>query len=490
MASYDKRTYQTWRVKSEHHAGRRTFRKSDEASAYAGELTAAGIKDAKVTTYTSTSWQVRIRSSLVPGPLTKTFRTKREAIEWAQAREGEIATRKFVDYRSADKVTLADLLRKYDTEVLVNANGLPADHPDRSRVRTLCRDPIADLKMSVLQTGDIAAYRNQRMGVSAGQASEVPGESVALQPGDGSSSKQTVVKGSTVIKELELMARVIGLARAEWKLHLPLNPASGVLVKRPKLTEADERDRRLATSVDRQGMVPTRDRRINEDEEFEFDPETQELLSMTQTEQQLLLRALRYPEWFRPRKKNVTAATLRARQKAAPKPMVKARLRRGGGAWAVSSFAIETALRRREMTELRWSQVYFDHGNGYLLLSPYLTKNRRRRMVPLTLRARRILQTRPRTSEYVFNTNANTVKCAYRRAKERVQIFDLRLHDLRHEATSRLFEKTSLRDAEIGSITGHTDPRMLERYYNKRPEEFVQRFQSSFTKREGAAGRN
>lgn len=39
---------------------------------------------------------------------------------------------------------------------------LPAEHPDRSRVRLLCRDPIAEMKMSVLQSGDISAYRDRR----------------------------------------------------------------------------------------------------------------------------------------------------------------------------------------------------------------------------------------------------------------------------------------------------------------------------------------
>lgn len=92
----------------------------------------------------------------------------------------------------------------------------------------------------------------------------------------------------------------------------------------------------------------------------------------------------------------------------------------------------------------------------------------------------RILATQPRCGESVFDTNANTVKLAFRRARERVGSVDLRVHDLRHEGTSRLFEKTDLRANEIGHVTGHTDPRMLERYYNKRPGEFVERFRRSF----------
>ena len=45
---------------------------------------------------------------------------------------------------------------------------------------------------------------------------------------------------------------------------------------------------------------------------------------------------------------------------------------------------------------------------------------------------------------------------------------DLRFHDLRHEATSRLFERTHLSDIEISRITGHKDPRVLRRYSNLR----------------------
>jgi len=38
----------------------------------------------------------------------------------------------------------------------------------------------------------------------------------------------------------------------------------------------------------------------------------------------------------------------------------------------------------------------------------------------------------------------------------------LRFHDLRHEATSRLFEK-GLNPVEVATITGHKNPRMLMR---------------------------
>jgi integrase len=51
---------------------------------------------------------------------------------------------------------------------------------------------------------------------------------------------------------------------------------------------------------------------------------------------------------------------------------------------------------------------------------------------------------------------------------------DLRFHDLRHEATSRLFEK-GLNPVEVATITGPKDPRMLMRYTHLRAEDLAQK---------------
>ena len=59
------------------------------------------------------------------------------------------------------------------------------------------------------------------------------------------------------------------------------------------------------------------------------------------------------------------------------------------------------------------------------------------------------------------------------RLKRSQGIYDLRFHDLRHEAISRFFER-GLSIAEVALISGHKDPRMLFRYtrivcYHGRP---------------------
>ena len=53
-------------------------------------------------------------------------------------------------------------------------------------------------------------------------------------------------------------------------------------------------------------------------------------------------------------------------------------------------------------------------------------------------------------------------------------MIDLRWHDLRHEGTSRLFEK-GLNTMEVASITGHEDLKMLMRYTHLRAEDLVER---------------
>lgn len=58
---------------------------------------------------------------------------------------------------------------------------------------------------------------------------------------------------------------------------------------------------------------------------------------------------------------------------------------------------------------------------------------------------------------------------------------DLRFHDLRHEAVSRLFERTTLGETAIQKITGHLSKAALAMYLNLRPE-----FQAEQI--EGAAG--
>lgn len=54
-------------------------------------------------------------------------------------------------------------------------------------------------------------------------------------------------------------------------------------------------------------------------------------------------------------------------------------------------------------------------------------------------------------------------------------LVDLRFHDLRHEATSRLFERGVFDSMEVASITGHKTLQMLKRYTHLRAEDLAKK---------------
>lgn len=60
------------------------------------------------------------------------------------------------------------------------------------------------------------------------------------------------------------------------------------------------------------------------------------------------------------------------------------------------------------------------------------------------------------------------------RAIKRAHIEDLRFHDLRHAATTRLFEK-GLNIMEVASITVHKDTCMLRRYTHLKAEDLARK---------------
>ena len=63
---------------------------------------------------------------------------------------------------------------------------------------------------------------------------------------------------------------------------------------------------------------------------------------------------------------------------------------------------------------------------------------------------------------------------AFLRLCRKLGLDNLHFHDLRHEATSRFFEK-GLNPVEVATITGHKDTRMLMRYTHLRAEDLVKR---------------
>ncbi|MCC6207516.1 MAG: site-specific integrase [Gammaproteobacteria bacterium] len=138
----------------------------------------------------------------------------------------------------------------------------------------------------------------------------------------------------------------------------------------------------------------------------------------------------------------------------------------------VVQLALETAMRRGELVGLRWEHVDLKRQIAHL---PD-TKNGESRTVPLSSAAVQVLRELPRSlNGQVFpGLTTEAVKLAFVRARRNARLEDLRFHDLRHEATTRLFEK-GLNIMEVASITGHKDLRMLRRYTHLRAEDLARK---------------
>jgi integrase len=159
--------------------------------------------------------------------------------------------------------------------------------------------------------------------------------------------------------------------------------------------------------------------------------------------------------------------------------------------------AVETAMRQGEIVALHWDNVRLKDRTLFLPK----TKNGDARTVPLSPAAIEALNAVPRQSAgkggkamSVFGMSGAGIDSAWDRARIAAGIPSgwgddaLHFHDLRHEATSRFFERTDLDIMEIRAITGHKNLQMLARYTHLRTANLADRLAGG--KRGGVVHRN
>jgi integrase len=134
--------------------------------------------------------------------------------------------------------------------------------------------------------------------------------------------------------------------------------------------------------------------------------------------------------------------------------------------------AIETGMRQGEIVGLERSKI--DLKKRYLVIPD--TKNGEQRIVPLSPLALRVIKALPSSIDGRLFPGLTTeaIKRAFKRACTRAKLQDFHFHDLRHEATSRLFE-LGLNPMEVASITGHKTLQMLKRYTHLSATELAQK---------------
>lgn len=349
-------------------------------------------------------FEVAIRKRGFPAQ-SKRFTTKREAAAWAATIESEMVRGAFIDRSQAERTTLKQLVERYIVEVVPNHRGADAEV---QHLKAVLNSPAACRSVATLTGADFAKYRDDRL--------------------QGRGCRK--VKAATVVRELQIVKRMINTARREWDIGLPENPIDNV--RFPRVSNA-------------------RTRRFHIGEE-------QYLLASLELGERAddgtLGSGVRNP-WVR--------------------PMVL--------------LAIETAMRRGELLSLRWKNVDLDRRVAHLPL----TKNGESRDVPLSSKAAAILDALPRSiGGQVFPITADALKKCWQRAMKRAIasyvsdrnvaeitadpdfLRNFRFHDLRHEATTRLAERVT-NPLELARITGHKDLKMLLRYYNATAEELAKK---------------
>lgn len=218
------------------------------------------------------------------------------------------------------------------------------------------------------------------------------------------------ISGSSVNRELNLLSHAINVARKEWGIHIS-NPVE--LVQRPRHNKP--RDRRLVGD--------------------ELERLLAQLELTPRKPQGTFLPGGTHNRWLKP----------------------------------VVILAIETGMRQSELLSLTWDKI--DPQKRLAVLDN--TKNGTRRIVPLSKAAIAVLSALPRSIDArVFPVSREAVKRGFTRATKRAGIADLHFHDLRHEATSRMFEK-GLNPMEVATVTGHKTLSMLMRYTHLRPESLL-----------------
>lgn len=147
--------------------------------------------------------------------------------------------------------------------------------------------------------------------------------------------------------------------------------------------------------------------------------------------------------------------------------------------YSIVVIAIETAMRQGEILGLRWEHINLATRVAHL---PQ-TKNGTARDIPLSTRAKDALLKIPiKTNGRVFSYTSAGFKSSWRAMIKRLNIEDLTFHDLRHEAISRLFEKSSLDMMEVAAISGHKSLGMLKRYTHLKAQKLVKKLDGNKNK--------
>jgi integrase len=353
------------------------------------------------------SWTAQIRIAGHPS-ITKTFKKKAHAEQWAKRTEMQMRDGQFHDERKLSNFTIGDLIDRYIEEVgAVKSFGKSKRGALDMLKRHIGTVPVA--KFNATTIIEFARVRHQPR-PSRWNAEE-------MEPGAGP---------VTVSVELSYLGTVLRIARALWGLPLQaqtqcLEDARDNLRHYGYVAKSKERDRR-----------PT-------EQELEdicafFDAKPRQKVPMRDIIHFAILTTMRSSEICRLRWSdlNVVDRTIVIRDRKHPEEKI-------GNDQTVPllGLAFEIVMRqpRRELS-------------ADVALEIALNKDPFRK---------------PHVDELIFPYKEATISSIFPRACNSLAIDDLHFHDLRHEGISRLFEQ-GYRIEQVALVSGHRDWKMLKRY--------------------------
>lgn len=141
----------------------------------------------------------------------------------------------------------------------------------------------------------------------------------------------------------------------------------------------------------------------------------------------------------------------------------------------IVQFALATARRQEEITRLLWRDLREKDGTAFLNDVKHPRKKiGNRREFRMLAAGWKIVNRQPKVDARVFPYNPKSVGTAFTNACHVLEIEDLHFHDLRHEATSRLFEK-GYSIQEVAQFTLHESWASLKRYTHLKPKDVKER---------------
>jgi len=272
--------------------------------------------------------------------------------------------------------------------------------------------------------------------------------------------RRQAVSASTVDRELDIFSAVCSIAIKTWRIHVLASPMDGV--KRPKYF--NERDRRLKADEEDRLLEAA----FIEDEKWSQAFRLDQLVSPEL--QQVKGAPTRYRIW-QARKRNLSEA----QATWVHIPMYE----------SFVQFQLMTGARRGESLSLLWSNVDLEMQTAFIPER----KNGRPRKLPLRSDLVELLRELPRTSELVFRFTNEALRKAWSRMYEHAGLTgndDLHVHDLRHEAISRVAEIGSNTPGRFSLIdpqhfSGHRDVHMLLRYAHLCTQSLAKRLDEAFS---------